>query len=124
MSTYVASTQAFINLYETGIISEQALTEIYQQTRHLEDDEDIAEGIETWLKSQNDSQLLQTYQDKLNQFTPPISLESLETIGPGKTKSQTKPGEANPTSRELLDNIITKNKPLIDDASAQSKPNS
>ena len=121
---YLASTQALINLWETGIISEQALDEVYQQTRHLEDNEDIAEGIETWLESQNDSQLQQAYQDKLKQFTSSISLESGETIGAGGSKSQTKSGEPNPTSRELLDNIITKNQPLIDDASAQSKPNS
>ena len=120
---YLASTQALINLWETGIISEQALDEVYQQTRHLEDNEDIAEGIETWLESQNDSQLQQAYQDKLKQFTSSISLESGETIGAGGSKSQTKSGEPNPTSRELLDNIITKNQPLIDDASAQSQPN-
>ncbi len=122
MSIYVASTQAFIDLFASGIISQQALEEVYQQTRHLEDNEDISNGIYAWLQSQNNSQLLQAYQDKFNQLTSASSPNLVQGIGPGNTKSQTKPGESNPTSRELLDNIITENKPLNDDSSSQSKP--
>ncbi|NES25794.1 MAG: hypothetical protein F6K41_44610 [Symploca sp. SIO3E6] len=120
MSTYVASTQAFIDLFETGKISLPSLEEVYEQTRHLQDNEDISNGIEAWLKSQNNSELLQAYQNKLQQFRSGNSLELSVSKGPGKSKSQTKPGEPNPSSRELLENIIIKNKPLNNDS--QAKP--
>ncbi|NEQ68667.1 MAG: hypothetical protein F6K21_24835 [Symploca sp. SIO2D2] len=123
MSTYVASTQAFIDLFKTGIISLPSLEEVYEQTRHLKDNEDITNGIEAWLKSQNNSELLKAYQNKLQQFRSGNSLTGAGDIGPGNSQSQTDPGEPNPTSRELFDNIIVKNKPLNKDSSAQSKPN-
>jgi|GEM_PF-3101895 len=120
MSTYVASTLAFINLFETGIISLPSLEEVYQQTRELEDDEDISRGIVAWLQSQNNSQLLQAYEDKLTQFLSVNSLEGLVDIGPGNAKPSTQPGQPNPTCRELLDNITVKNKPLVDNV--KNKP--
>ena len=123
MCTYVASTQAFINLFETGIISLPSLEEVYEQTCHLKDNEDITNGIEAWLKSQNNSELLQAYQNKLQQFRSGNSLTGAGDIGPGNSQSPTKSGKPNPTSRELFDNIIVKNKPLNKDSSAQSKPN-
>lgn len=120
MSIYLASTQAFINLYKRGIISQESFNQIYQQTKDLEDDENIAEAIEDWLDSQNDSQLLEAYDNQHRKLTNSTSLESGEPLGPGNTKSPTPVGEPNPTSRELLDNIMIKNKPSADDNSQSS----
>ncbi|NES19740.1 MAG: hypothetical protein F6K41_12625 [Symploca sp. SIO3E6] len=127
MSTYVASTQAFINLFETNIISLASLEEVYQKIGDLQSDEDIANTIEAWLESQSDSQLLQAYDDQLDQLieiSPPNSQESTTTLGPGNAKSPTPPGKPDPTCRELIENIIVKNKPLLKDSSNQPKPNS
>ncbi|KKD39497.1 MAG: hypothetical protein WAN66_19400 [Limnoraphis robusta] len=120
MSIYLASTQAFINLYETGIISQESFNQVYQQIQDLEDDEDIAETIEVWLESPNNSQLLKAYKNQLRELTASTYLESGKTLGIGNTKSPTPVGEPNPTSRELLDNIMIKNKPSADDNSQSS----
>lgn len=124
MSMYIASTQALINLYKAGMISQQSFNEFNQQTCDLEDDEDIAEAIEDWLDSQNDSQLLEAYKNELRELTASTSVESRKTLGPGNTTSPTPPGEPNPTSRELLDNIMIKNKPSTDENSQSSSSGS
>jgi hypothetical protein len=124
MSISVASTQALINLYEAGMISQQSFNEFNQQTQDLEDDEDIAEAIEDWLESQNNSQLLQAYENQLRELTASISTQSETTLGPGNSKSQTPVGQPNPTSRELIDNIMIKNKSSVDNTDSQSKPQS
>lgn len=124
MSIYIANTQAIIHLLEAGIISQPAFDEVYQQTRCWEDDEDIADAIDDWLRSQNDPQLMQAYREELRKLIDSSSLELGKTLGPGKAKSPTKLGQPNPNSRELLDNIITKRQPLADDSTFQAKPNS
>ncbi|NER24229.1 MAG: hypothetical protein F6J96_26695 [Symploca sp. SIO1C2] len=123
MPRLIAGTQAFIDLFESGFISQQALEEVYQQTRDLEDDEDIADAIKTWIESQNDNQLLEKYNAQFNQLISPNSSESGKLLSIGNSQSQTKQGESNPTSRKLLDSAIATNKPLNKDSSAQSKPN-
>ncbi|MGB3403339.1 MAG: hypothetical protein WBA77_11680 [Microcoleaceae cyanobacterium] len=116
-----ASTQALINLYQTGIISQASFNEFYQQTHNLEDDEDIAEAIDTWLESQNNSQLLQAYEDQLRELTASTSIESSQTLGPGNSQSPTPVGKPSSTSRELIDNIMIKNKDSVDDSESQSQ---
>jgi len=123
MPRLIAGTQAFIDLFESGIISQQALEEVYQQTRDLEEDEDLADAIKTWIESQNDSQLLEKYNAQLNQLISPNSSESGKLLSIGNSQSPTDSGKPNPTSRKLLDDAIAKNKPLNKDSSAQSKPN-
>lgn len=124
MSIYILSTQALINLYEAGMISQQSFNEFNQQTQNLEDDEDIADGIEVWLESQNNSQLLQAYENQLRELTASIATQSGTTLGPGNAKSPTPVGQPNPTSRKLIDNIMMKNKPSVDEVNSQSKPQS
>lgn len=124
MSMSVASTQALINLYEAGMISQQSFNQFNQQIHNLEDDEDITEAIEVWLESQNNSQLLQAYENQLRELTASISVESGKTLGPGNSKSQTPVGKPNPTSRELIDNIMIKIQSSVDNADSQSKPQS
>ncbi len=92
-----ASTQALINLWETDVVSPQSFNQVYQQTRHLQEDEDIAEAIEAWLDSQHNSQLLEAYKNQLRELTASISLESEKKLGMGNSKSPTPAGKPNPT---------------------------
>lgn len=108
MSIY--STLAFIGLFNAGLISESDGNEFYQQTSHLEDDEEITEAIEDWLKSRPD--LLQAYKERLRDLIASSStnLEPI-TLGPFGSKSPTSTSQPSPTARELLDNAILVKKP-------------
>lgn len=108
MSIY--STLAFIELFNSSSISESDGNEFYQQTSHLEDDEEITEAIEDWLQSRPD--LLQAYKKHLRDLIASSStnLEPI-TLGPFSSKSSTLPSQLSPTARELLDNAILVKKP-------------
>jgi hypothetical protein len=108
MSIY--STLAFIELFNSGSISESDGNDFYQQTRHLEDDEEIGEAIENWLQSHSD--LLQAYKERLRDLiaSSPANFEPI-TLGPFSSKSPTSPPQPSLTARELLDNAILVKKP-------------
>jgi len=109
MSIY--STLAFIELFNSGSISESDGNDFYQQTRHLEDDEEITEAIEGWLQSRPG--LLQAYKERLRDLIASSSTKYLEpiTLGPFSSKSPTSPSQPSLTARELLDNAILVKKP-------------
>jgi hypothetical protein len=108
MSIY--STLAFIELFNSGSISESDGNEFYKQTSHLEDDDEITKAIEDWLQSRPD--LLQVYKERLRDLIASSStnLEPI-TLGPFGSKSPTLPSQTSPTARELLDNAILVKKP-------------
>jgi len=97
MSIY--STLAFIELFNSGSISESDGNEFYQQTSHLEDDDEITKAIEDWLQSRPD--LLQVYKERLRDLIDSSST-NLEptTLGPFGSKSPTLPSQTSPTARE------------------------
>ena len=65
--------------------------------------------------------MIEVYQNQLNQLNSFIALDPEKTLGIGKSQSPTPVGKPNPTSRELLDNAMIKNKPQTDNNNYQSR---
>jgi hypothetical protein len=107
MSIYRNSTQAFIELWESDLISTQEWNEFYQQTGNLQEDKEISEAIENWVESR--PEILKAYEERLELLDCPSSIDLNKNLGPGNTKSPTPPKQPSPSSRELLDNAIKKN---------------
>ena len=107
MSIYTNSTRAFIELFESGLISTQEWNEFNQQTRNLLENEEICEAIENWLESR--PEILQAYEEQMEILQSSSSIDLDKDLGPGKTNSPTPPNQPSQSSRELLDNAIKKN---------------
>jgi hypothetical protein len=120
MSIYRNSTQAFIELLESGLIPPQEWNEFEQQTRNLQEDEEISEAIENWVESR--PEILKAYEERLELLDCPSSIDLNKNLGPGNTKSPTPPNQASPSSRELLDNAIKKNSSSSDSSDSKQKP--
>lgn len=103
MSVYSNSTQVFIDL-----LSDQDFNDFKQKIVDLQDDEDIAEAIDDWLKAEpSHDSILQAYQEKLK--TLPLSSILETSLGAGNSQSPVKPNQ--PSSRQLIDNAIIQRKP-------------
>ncbi len=59
-------------------------------------------------------------QNQLRELTTSISIEPGTTLGPGNSQLPTPVGKPSPTSRELIDNAMIKNKPRTDNNNYQS----
>ncbi|QIR38769.1 hypothetical protein HCG51_20065 [Tolypothrix sp. PCC 7910] len=116
MSVYQTSIIAFIKMLEsqTNLIPLQDWTELQQLSSNLpeNDNEEISEILETWLKLESRSQLLATYKQNLKSLTATSPVDPGINIGIGNSKSQTPPDKPSPSSKELLDNAIKHNSPL------------
>ncbi|MEH1912125.1 hypothetical protein [Nostoc sp.] len=117
MSVYKNSIKAFIQVLDSqsNLIPTQDWNELQQLPSHLaEDDEEISEILENWLKPESRSQLLETYKQhlKLLSATSPIDLDI--NIGIANSKSQTPVNQPSESSKELTENAIKRNSPLSD----------
>ncbi|MBD2164439.1 hypothetical protein H6G04_08475 [Calothrix membranacea FACHB-236] len=116
MSVYQTSIIAFIKILEsqTNLIPLQDWTELQQLSSNLpeNDNEEISEILETWLKLESRSQLLEAYKQNLQSITATSPVDLGVNIGIGNSKSQTPPDKPSPSSKELLDNAIKHNSPL------------
>ena len=120
MSIYRNSTQAFIELWESDLISTQEWNDFYQHTQNLQDDEEISEAIENWVESC--PEILKAYEERLELVDCSSSIDLNKNLGAGNTKSPTPPNQPSPSSRELLDNAIKKNSSSSDSPSSEQKP--
>ncbi|MBD2208951.1 hypothetical protein H6G27_03565 [Nostoc linckia FACHB-104] len=117
MSVYQISIIAFIKMLEsqTTLIPLQDWTELQQLSSNLDpenDNEEISEILETWLKLESRSQLLATYKQNLKSLTATSPVDPGINIGIGNSKSPTERDKPSPSSKELLDNAIKHNSPL------------
>jgi hypothetical protein len=120
MSIYRNSTQAFIELWESDVISTQEWNEFHEQAQNLQEDDEISEAIENWLESR--PEILKAYEERLELLDGSSSIDLKKNLGPGNTKSPTPPNQPSPSSRELLDNAIKKNSSSSDSPSSKQKP--
>jgi hypothetical protein len=92
----------------SDLLTNENWQELQQLSQELpDDDEEVTEKIETWLKSH--PSILQVYKQNLNNMDP--SLIGVY-MGPGGTKSPTPPNQPSESSKELIQNAIKKNSPL------------
>ncbi|MBD2136984.1 hypothetical protein H6F32_05145 [Anabaena sp. FACHB-1237] len=108
---------AFIQVIENqvNLIADENWQELNQLSNELpEDDEEITEKIEDWLKSY--PSLCEAYKQKLKSMDK--SLTEDHNIGPGGAKLNSSQNQSSQSSKELIQNAIKENSPL------SNKPNS
>ncbi|MEC4812764.1 MAG: hypothetical protein SAK29_05755 [Scytonema sp. PMC 1069.18] len=123
MSLYRNSIQAFIQILESqpNLISLQDWGELQQLSHNLSenDDAEISERLENWLRTESRSQFLAAYKQNLQAITAESPIDVSVNIGIGGAKSQTPANQPSPSSKELLDNAIKNNSPLSDQQKSQ-----
>ena len=122
MSVDRNSIQAFIQILDSpsNLISLQDWDELQQLSSSLpEDDAEISEMLENWLRTESHSQLLAAYKQNLQKISATSTIDVSINIGIGGSKSQTPANEPSPSSKELLDNAIKNNSPLFNKPKSQ-----
>ncbi len=126
MSGSKNSVQAFIQILESqsNLISTLDWDELQQLSTNLpdDDDEEIAERIENWLKTESRSQIFQAYKQNLKSLSSSSPINLNVGLGIGGTKSPTPPHQPSPSSKELIENAIKRNSPLSDNTKTNQKP--
>ncbi|MDJ0898017.1 MAG: hypothetical protein QNJ55_04340 [Xenococcus sp. MO_188.B8] len=125
MSIYQNSIQAFIQVIESesNLISHQDWVDLNQLVSDLsEDAEEISKIIEDWLELNSRNQILQAYERQPEVIISSSSIDSDKNLGPGNTKSPTKPNQPSQSDKELLDNAIKKNSPLFNSPPPKQQP--
>ena len=114
--TAIAFSQVIEN--NVSLIADENWEELNQLSNQLpEDDEEITEKIENWLKSY--PPLWQAYQQNLESMLCP---KKGGDLGAGGAKSNSSQNQASKSSKELIQNAIKLNSPLSDDKKSQPKP--
>lgn len=125
MSVDRNSVQAFIQILDSqsNLISLQDWDELQQLSSSLpEDDAEISEMLENWLRTESHSQLLAAYKQNLQKISATSTIDVSINIGIGGSKSQTPANQPSPSSKELLDNAIKNNSPLFNKPKSQPTP--
>ncbi|GET44502.1 hypothetical protein [Microseira wollei] len=125
MSVSYTSIQAFVNVLESkpDLISSQDWVELDQLASNLpEDAEDITEKLENWLKPESHSQIFQAYKQILTELIASSPINSNANLGIGKTKSSTPVNQPSESAKQLLENAIKKNSPLLNSPPPQQQP--
>lgn len=121
MSVNKKAALAFNSILEnpSDLLTNETWQELQQLSQELpDDDEEVTEKIETWLKSQ--SSLLEVYKQNLNKMDSSLTEDG--NIGAGGTKSPTPANQPSESSKELIQNAIKENSPLSKDQKSPSKP--
>ncbi|MEH2215235.1 hypothetical protein [Nostoc sp.] len=125
MSVYKNSIQAFIQQildYKPELISTQDREKLQQLSSQLPDDNDeISEILENWLKLESRSQLLEAYKQYLILFAAEFPIDGDTNIGIANSKSQTQANQPSEPSKELVDNAIKNNSPLSENTKPDKK---
>ena len=125
MSVDRNSVQAFMQILDSqsNLISLQDWDELQQLSSSLpEDDAEISEMLENWLRTESHSQLLAAYKQNLQKISATSTIDVSINIGIGGSKSQTPANQPSPSSKELLDNAIKNNSPLFNKPKSQPTP--
>ena len=125
MSIYKNSITAFIQVLDSQskLIPTPDWNELQQLSSQLpEDNEEISEMLENWLKSESRSQVLEAYKQNLQSLTAEFAIDVDINIGIANSKSQTPVNQPSESSKELLDNAIKNNSPLSDNTKTNQKP--
>ncbi|MEH1843461.1 MAG: hypothetical protein V7L25_00190 [Nostoc sp.] len=124
MSVYKNSIDAFIQVLDSQskLIPTQDWHELQQLSSQLpDDDEEISEIIENWLKPEYRSQLLEAYKQNLQSLSAASPIDLDKNLGIGNSKSQTPVNQPSESSKELLRNAIKGNSSLSDNTKSNQK---
>ena len=121
MSIHKNAVIAFRQILEnsSNLLTNENWKELHQLSSELpEDDEDIVEKIEDWLKSH--PSLLAVYQENLQSMD--LSLTKDGNLGPSNSHSPTEANQQSESSQKLTQNAIKLNSTVSDDKKSQPKP--
>ncbi|MBD2611231.1 MAG: hypothetical protein FWK04_12245 [Nostoc sp. GBBB01] len=124
MSIYKNSIKAFIQMLDSqsNLIPISDWEELQQISIQLpEDDEEISEIIENWLKAQSYSELLEAYKQNLKSISAESPINGHRNIGIGNSKSQTPANQPSKSSKQLTENAIKNNSPSSDNTKTNQK---
>jgi hypothetical protein len=122
MSVYKTTIKAFVDIIESksDLFSTQDWGELNQLASDVpNDDEQIVGEIENWLQPESRNQILQAYEERLEALDSSSDFNFNETLGIGNTKSSTPPSQPSVSSKEMLENAIKKNSPLLNSPPTQ-----
>ena len=107
MSVYRQNIQAFIQVCQAGLIPESDKQDLSQLVVNLpENNAQICEEIEKWLRVETRSKVFKAYQDNLTAIIAAKKQNNEILLGPGKMKPNTSPNEPDETLKEQLNNAI------------------
>jgi len=122
MSVYKTSIKAFVDIIESksDLFSTQDWGELNQLASDVpNDDEEIVGEIENWLQPESRNQILQAYEERLEALNSSSDFNFNGTLGPGNITSPTPPSQPSESSKEMLENAIKKNSPLLNSPPTQ-----
>ena len=122
MSVYKTTIKAFVDIIESksDLFSTQDWGELNQLGSDVpNDDEEIVGEIENWLQPESRNQILQAYEERLEALDSSSDFNFNGTLGIGNTKSSTPPSQPSVSSKEMLENAIKKNSPLLNSPPTQ-----
>lgn len=124
MSVSKNSIKAFIYVLESNpdLIPRPDWDELNQLASNLpEDAEEISETLQNWLQAESRSQIREAYRQRRQQLAAQLSINLNRNLGPGNTKSSTLVNQPSESSKEMLENAIKKNSPLLNSPPTQSQ---
>ncbi|MBD2414454.1 hypothetical protein FACHB389_08285 [Nostoc calcicola FACHB-389] len=124
MSIYKNSIKAFIQMLDSqsNLISISDWDELEKLPNKLgEDDEEISEILEEWLKKQSCSELLEVYKQNLTSISAESPINGHKNIGIVNIKSHTPANQPSESSKQLIENSIKTNSPSSDNTKTNQK---
>jgi hypothetical protein len=125
MSVCKTSIKAFVDVIESksDLFSTQDWGELHLLASNVpNDDEAIAGEIENWLQPESRNQILQAYEERLEALDSSSNFNFNGTLGIGNTQSSTPVNQPSESSKEMLENAIKKNSPLLNSPPTQQQP--
>lgn len=107
MSVYRENIEAFIQVYQSGLIPEPDQQDLRKLVVNLpENNAKICDEIEKWLKVETRGRVLTAYEEKLKAIIAAEKENNEIVLGPGKIRPNTSPNEPDETLKEQLTNAI------------------
>ncbi|MDY6803789.1 MAG: hypothetical protein SXA11_08290 [Cyanobacteriota bacterium] len=107
MSVYRENIEAFIQVYQSGLIPEPDQQDLRKLVVNLpENNAKICDEIENWLKVETRGRVLTAYEEKLKAIIAAEKENNEIVLGPGKIRPNTSPNEPDETLKEQLTNAI------------------
>ncbi|MFN6564186.1 MAG: hypothetical protein RMY28_030950 [Nostoc sp. ChiSLP01] len=123
MSVSERTIKAFIQIIESQsmLFSTKDWADLHELASNLpEDTEEISSIIRNWLKLEERHQILKAFEIQRKNIPSSFSFSN-QQLGIANSKSQTPVNQPSETSKELIENAITRNSPLSNNTKANQK---
>jgi hypothetical protein len=98
---------ALIQTFQSGLIPEPDKQDLIQLVKKLpDDDRQVCQEIDKWLKEESRVKILTAYEQKLQAIVVSNAAKKTTEQGPGGTKQKTPPNQPGESLKELLENGI------------------